>query len=310
MSSTLVLAATPNTLDNTPLSTIEANLEDFFVRVPSSKVVKFVRIVDVDKQVPNMATKCLQLEPEQLHDIKCMQGHCMSGTTSKMLTSGFQWLVDRADIIECLCEGVVDDTSELFLRACTRAPTDPENKAEKKGYEYDQAILWRLNYETLKLLKVEVLSKDACPYPNIHKKHFVYEFFKKTKDVEIDGSAGGPNRTYLEKDYPRILDFSGSKPKTINATMASSKKAMDSKKNKEYEKTQMPTDKLLRGHFNLLNNVTGVKRGSAGEVLCFEVMNSNQVETTRLGDRTIIMITPTHNTMQADAPLEVADDDE
>jgi len=78
---------------------------------------------------------------------------------------------------------------------------------------------------------------------------------------------------------------------------------------KEYEATQMPTDKLLRGHFNLLNNVVGVKRG-VGDVLCFEVMNSNQVETTRLGDRTILMITPNHDvTATAPATSMAVDDD-
>lgn len=308
MSSAIVLASSANTDASPPLSTIDANLDDFVVRVPSGKNFKYVRIVTVDEQVPNMPSKCLELEPEQLYELKCTQSHCMGGTTTKALASGFTWLIDRPDIIDCLGVAKVDGVSELFLRACTRPPVDMEKKTEVKGYEYDQTIMWRLNYETLKLLKVEVLSKDACPYPEIKgDKRFVYEYFKRTKEVAVDSSAGGPNRTYLENDFPRLLDFTGAKAKSITASMASSKKAMDTKLDKAYEKKQLPTDKLLRGHFHLLNDVVGGKR-KADSVLCFEVMNAEQVETTRLGSRTIVMITPTRSVV-ADEAADGGDDE-
>jgi len=309
MSSALVLASTSNTSPSRPLATIVGNLDDFVVRIPADKVVKYVRLTNVDQVVSHTATKCLELEPEQLYEIKTSQGHCMSGTTSKALKYGFQWLADRPELFECLCVVTIDEVSDVFLRACTPPPMDSENKKEQKAYELDQMIMWRLNAETLRLIKPGVLSKEECPYEGVHSKHAVYTYFKKTKEVEVDGSVGGHNKTYLEADYPRLLEFDGSKPKTVNSSMAASKKALDTKLDKEYEATQMPTDKLLRGHFNLLNNVVGVKRG-VGDVLCFEVMNSNQVETTRLGDRTILMITPNHDvTATAPATSMAVDDD-
>lgn len=306
MSSALVLGST-NTAPLRPLSTIEANLDDFVVRVPNNKLVKYVRIMKQDEQITHMAPKCLELESEQLYEIKSVQGHAMSGTTSKAIASGFQWLADRTDVVDCLCEARVDGVTELFLRACTRPPNTTD-KAELKAYENDQMILWRLNTETLRLIKTGVLSKEACPYPEIHNNKHVYTYFKKTKEVEVDNSPGGATRTYLETNYPRILDFAEAKNKTITMSLAASKKTLGTKLDKVYEQTQMPTDKLLRGHFNLLNNVTGVKRG-VGDVLCFEIMNSNAVQTTRLGDRTIVMITPTHDATEAGTSLAVDDEE-
>ncbi|MDA9633382.1 hypothetical protein N9S81_00420, partial [bacterium] len=311
MSSAIVLAS-PTIMMNTctkPLSSIEANVDDFVVRIPNSKLLKFVRITD-SNQITNKAISCLELEPWQLQEIKASQGHCMAGTTTKALSSGFEWLVDRTNLPDCICQCTVDGVSELYLRACTRAPADPENKAEQKAYKNDQAMLWRINFETLKLFKPLALSKDSSPYPSIDRKHFVYEFFKHTKEVPVEDTVAGANRQYLETEYPRILDFADSMPKTMNASMASSKKAMDAKLDIEYTKTQLPTDKLLRGHFVLNSDTSSLKR-KQGAILCFEVSNSNQVEMTKIGKKTLIMITPTHNILEESEPgLAVGDVDD